>query len=227
MKDSLLIDNKLPNQFWAETIDTANYLRNRLPTRRIADKTIIIPKEAWTEVRQNLEYIRIFGSRVSTHILSEKRSKSDVYKTWNGIFIRYTDTTKYLKTQAPKTHQVLIASEPVINKSKQGAELHVDNPMPLPKLLQQPAREPKPRGRSCKRPHVKDIVIKENARKKNISRDELVHAIVQTKRMRIHSSHNLKPRTNLSEISGKNPANGLLRPARELAKSVTETSSKV
>ena len=105
MKDSLLIDSKLPNQFWAEAMNITNYLRNRLPTRRIADKTIIIPEEAWTEVRQNLEHIRIFGSRVSTHIPSEKRSKSNVYKTWNGIFIGYTNTTKHLRMWAPKTHQ--------------------------------------------------------------------------------------------------------------------------
>ena len=95
MKDSLLIDSGLPTQFWAEAMDTANYLRNRLPTRRT--KTVIIPEEAWTEVRQNLEHVRIFGSTISTHIPSEKRSKSDVYKTWSGIFIGYTDTTKHLR----------------------------------------------------------------------------------------------------------------------------------
>ena len=43
-------------------MNTANYLRNRLPTRRKVDKTSIIPKEAWLEVKQNLEHIRIFGS---------------------------------------------------------------------------------------------------------------------------------------------------------------------
>ena len=159
-------------------MDTANYLRNRLPTRHTADKTIIIPEEAWTEVRQNLEHIRIFGSRVSTHIPSEKRSKFDVYKIWNGIFIGYTNTTKPLRTWAPKTHQVLIASKPVVNESKRGVELLVDNPMPPSKLLRQPVEEPKSKGRPCKRPRIEDIVIKENARKENASGDELVQAII-------------------------------------------------
>ena len=222
MKDSLLIDSKLPNQFWAEAMNITNYLRNRLPTRRIADKTIIIPEEAWTEVRQNLEHIRIFGSRVSTHIPSEKRSKSDVYKTWNGIFIGYTDTTKHLRSWAPKTHQVLIASEPVVNKSKRGAELLIDNPMPPPKLLRQPAGELKPRSRPRNRPRVEDTIIKENP-----SGDKLAQAMVQIKRMRIHPLHDPKSRTDLVGTSGKNPADGLVRPAQELTKSVTETSSKV
>ena len=135
MKDSLLIDSKLPNKIWAKVIDTTNYLRNQLPIRRTTEKIIIIPKEAWTDVRQNFEHIRIYGSRVSTYIPSEKRSKSDVYKTWNGIFIGYTNTTKHLRTWAPKTHQVLIANEPFINESKRGAELLIDDPMPYPKLL--------------------------------------------------------------------------------------------
>ena len=116
IKNSLLIDSKLSNQFWAKVMDTANYLQNRLPTRCTADKIIIISEEAWTRVKQNLEHIRIFGNKVSTYIPSEKHSKSNVYKPWNGIFLGYTDTTKYLGTWAPKTHQMLIASKPVVNE---------------------------------------------------------------------------------------------------------------
>lgn len=33
IKDFLLIDNNLPPEFWAEAIDTANYLQNRLPNK--------------------------------------------------------------------------------------------------------------------------------------------------------------------------------------------------
>lgn len=63
----------------------------------MVDKIIIMPKEAWIEIKQNLEHIRLFGSKVNIYILSEKHSKSNVYKTWNEIFIRYTNTTKYFK----------------------------------------------------------------------------------------------------------------------------------
>lgn len=34
MKYSLLIDNSLPVNFWAELMDTANYQRNWLPTAK-------------------------------------------------------------------------------------------------------------------------------------------------------------------------------------------------
>ena len=46
----------------------------------ITSKAIIIPKEGWTEIKQNLEYVRIFGSKVSIHILFEKFSKSNIHK---------------------------------------------------------------------------------------------------------------------------------------------------
>ena len=81
MKDAMLIDSGLPNDFWAEAMETANYLRNRLPTRSRSHGELI-PEEACTDKRQNLSHIRIFGSLVLANIPDEKRSKSDYQKTW-------------------------------------------------------------------------------------------------------------------------------------------------
>ena len=233
IKDSLLIDSGLPVNFWAEAMDTANYLRNRLTKRR--EGPTFIPEEAWTNTRQNLGHVRIFGSRVSTFIPSEKRTKSDVQRTWKGILIGYTGTSKHLRVWALHTHQVLIASKPIVNKSKTGTNLFLEHPLPpSDKPLQLQTSEPKPRGRPRKNPvekrstaktskrgHVKDILSKENVEK------EAAQAIMQTKRMRIYPLRNPKPRTDLDGISGKNPlGDGLVRPAYKFAKSVTETSSK-
>lgn len=33
MKDSILINNDLPNRFYAEVMETTNYLQNRLPIK--------------------------------------------------------------------------------------------------------------------------------------------------------------------------------------------------
>ncbi len=44
MKDSHLLDSGLPLDFWAEAMDTANYLRNRLPTKSQMGE--LIPNEA-------------------------------------------------------------------------------------------------------------------------------------------------------------------------------------
>ena len=80
-----------------------------------------------------------------------KHSKSDIYKTWNEIFIRYTDTTKHLSSWAPKTHQVFIASKLVVNKLKRGADFLTENLMLVSsKLLQLLIEEPKPQGKPRK-----------------------------------------------------------------------------
>lgn len=111
-------------------MDTANYLQNWLPIKYAVDKVIIISEEAWTETRQNLQHIQIFGNTINTYIFTKKYSKSDIYKTWNRIIIGYTDTTKHLGVWALKSYQVLIASKSIINKDKCSVKLLIENSIP-------------------------------------------------------------------------------------------------
>lgn len=153
MKDSLLIDSGLPLEFWAEAMDTANYLRNRLPTK--SQRGEMIPEEAWTEKKQDVSHVKVFGSVVSVLIPKEKRHKSDIYKNWRGIFIGYSqDTTKHVRAWAPKTQQILLVTNPYVDESEQGAKLLVDYPLDLTHLTavkrKGPTGEPRPRGRPRK-----------------------------------------------------------------------------
>ena len=155
MKDSMLIDSGLPNGFWAEAMETANYLRNRLPTKS-RNHGEMIPEESWTGQRQNLQHVRIFGSLVLSNIPEEKRTKSDYQRVWQGILIGYSpDTTKHFRVWAPQTKQVVIASEPYIDESEKGAKLLVKWPLdPTQPKRKAPAGEPRPRGRPRKNPSV-------------------------------------------------------------------------
>ena len=95
MKDLMLIDSSLPNNFWAEAIETASYLRNKLPTRS-KNHEKVIPKESWTGWQQSLSHVHIFGSLVLANIPEEKKTKSDYQKVWQGILIGYSpDTLKH------------------------------------------------------------------------------------------------------------------------------------
>lgn len=117
MKDSLLIDSDLPLEFWAEAMDTANYLQNRLPTK--SQRGEMIPEETWTGRKQDLSHIKVFGSVVSVLIPKEKRHKSDTHKNWRGIFIGYSqDTAKHVRAWAPKTQQILLVTNPYVNESE-------------------------------------------------------------------------------------------------------------
>lgn len=149
----MLIDSGLPNGFWAEAMETANYSRNRLPTRTKSHGEVI-PEECWTGRRQNLQHIRIFGSLALCNIPEERRSKSDLQRVWDGILIGYSpDTAKHFRIWAPQTKQVIIASEPYIDKSEQGAKLLVKWPLSTTTTAAKrkaPAGEPRPRGRPRK-----------------------------------------------------------------------------
>lgn len=152
MKDSFLIDSGLPLEFWVEAMDTANYLQNRLPTK--SQRGELIPEEDWTGEKQDVSHVKVFGSVVSVVIPKEKRYKSNIYKNWKGIFIGYSqDNTKHVRAWAPKTQQILLVSDPYIEKSDQGARLLVDHPLDLSHLpstglkRKAPIGEPRPRGR--------------------------------------------------------------------------------
>lgn len=53
IKDLMFIDSGFSNNFWAEAIEIANYLRNKLPIRS-KNHSKIIPEKSWTGKRQNL-----------------------------------------------------------------------------------------------------------------------------------------------------------------------------
>ena len=153
MKDALLIDSELPIDFWAEAMETANYLRNRLPTKTRGHGEVI-PEEKWSGSRQNLSHLRIFGSEVLVDIPKEKRIKTDIQHVWRGILIGYSNkTNKHYQAWAPETKQVIVVSDLFIDESVQGAKLLLDWPLETGSNSKRKATgEPKPRGRPRKMP---------------------------------------------------------------------------
>lgn len=79
MKDLMLINNGLHNNFWVKAIDTANYLQNKLPTKS-KNYGEMISEKAWIGRRQDFNHVRIFDSLVLANISLEKRSKFDYQK---------------------------------------------------------------------------------------------------------------------------------------------------
>lgn len=61
----LLFDAKLSKEFWAEAVNTAFYLQNRIVKAGLKNCT---PYEVWTGSKPNLSHLRIFGSTVMKHI---------------------------------------------------------------------------------------------------------------------------------------------------------------
>ena len=125
MKDSLLLDAKLPNMFWAEAMLAANKLKNLLP----ASKRDKVPNHTITGVQPNVAHLRIFGSIAHVHIPKEKRIKSDIKRTWTGIFLGYTESTKKYQIWSPQQRSVHEVSSVTIDESTSGAYLLDEFPL--------------------------------------------------------------------------------------------------
>jgi transposase InsO family protein len=96
---AMIADSGLDKTLWPELIMTANYLRNRSPTK-ILGKT---PYEAYEGTKPSLQHLRIIGSTVYTLIPKERRQQSakfdhrsqkcklvgydgeSIYRVWNPM----------------------------------------------------------------------------------------------------------------------------------------------
>ena len=90
---SMLLHASLPQQFWAEAVNTAVYLHNRSPTVALKDKT---PYECWYGSKPNVSNLRVFGCLSFVHNLDGKRQKFDP-KASKAIFVGYPQDTKGYK----------------------------------------------------------------------------------------------------------------------------------
>nr|CAD1839746.1 unnamed protein product [Ananas comosus var. bracteatus] len=90
MARSMLKEKGLPNEFWAEAVNTAVYIQNRCPTNAVKNKT---PLEAWTRTKPMVSHLKIFGCMCYAHIPVEKRKKIDD-KSAKCVFVGYSNSTK-------------------------------------------------------------------------------------------------------------------------------------
>jgi hypothetical protein len=74
MAKTMLLDAQLSHGYWAEAINTASYIRNRLPSRALQNRS---PTEVWYERKPNVSNFRVFGCIAYAHISKKHRSKFD------------------------------------------------------------------------------------------------------------------------------------------------------
>jgi len=65
MVRSMLSGAGLKKQFWGEAIQTANYLRNRAPTRALEQN--VTPFEAYSGAKPSVEHLRAWGCKCWVH----------------------------------------------------------------------------------------------------------------------------------------------------------------
>ncbi|KAL0270911.1 UNVERIFIED_CONTAM: hypothetical protein PYX00_008181 [Menopon gallinae] len=90
MARCLMLQGNLPQSLWAEAINTANFLRNRCPTKALNDKT---PFEAWSGQKPYVGFFRIIGSKAVVLDKGQKRGKFEA-KGETHVLVGYSEESK-------------------------------------------------------------------------------------------------------------------------------------
>ena len=109
----MISDSNLPKTFWAEALNTANYVMNRCPTVALNG---ITPYEALYNRKPNVKYFRAFGSSAYVHIPKDERSKLDP-KTKKCILVGYGTATKGYRVYDPVKNKVIHARNIIFNEN--------------------------------------------------------------------------------------------------------------
>ncbi|GKD73573.1 putative ribonuclease H-like domain-containing protein [Tanacetum coccineum] len=99
---TMLADSKLPTTFWAEGVNTACYVQNRVIIVKPHNKT---PYELFRGRTPSLNFMRPFGCHVSILNTLDHLGKFDG-KSDDGFFVRYSLTSKAFRVYNIKTRKV-------------------------------------------------------------------------------------------------------------------------
>ena len=102
MARCLLIQSGLPPTFWAEAVNTANYIRNRSPTSKLNGRT---PYEVWFGKPPDVADFKRFGCEV--YVLDRSPGKGKIEpKSRNGIFVGYSLESKGYRIWTPEKERL-------------------------------------------------------------------------------------------------------------------------
>uniref|UniRef100_A0A1X7U0V5 Integrase catalytic domain-containing protein n=1 Tax=Amphimedon queenslandica TaxID=400682 RepID=A0A1X7U0V5_AMPQE len=63
---AMMANAGLPQKYWAEAVSTAAYLKNKVPTRSVAEKKT--PYEKWYGRKPNVSHLRVFSCMAYAYI---------------------------------------------------------------------------------------------------------------------------------------------------------------
>ena len=99
---TLLQESKLPRSFWAEAVNTASYVLNRVLIRPILNKT---PYELLRKKKPNISYFKVFGSKCFVLKTIDRDGKFDS-KSYEAIFLGYSLTSRAYRVYNLAKHTV-------------------------------------------------------------------------------------------------------------------------
>ena len=107
MVRSMLKEKYFPNEYWAEAVHYAAYILNICPTKAIMNRVL---EEAWSDIKQDVTHMRVFGCVTYAHIPDQLRKKLDS-KGEKCIFIGYSEESKAYRLYIPSTRKFVISRD--------------------------------------------------------------------------------------------------------------------
>lgn len=126
---SMLYQKEMDQEFWGEAIATANYIKNRAPTKAIDGKT---PEEAWSGRKPAIDHLKIFGSEAYLHIPKDNRTKLDS-KTEKCILVGYYEDLKAYRLYNPRSKQLIKGRDVVFNENNGEVVIQNEKEFPVEK----------------------------------------------------------------------------------------------
>ncbi|GAU51256.1 hypothetical protein TSUD_412480, partial [Trifolium subterraneum] len=104
----------LPKELWGEAVNTACYVLNRCPTKRLNNVT---PEECWSGNKPNVSHLKVFGSIAYRHVPDQLRSKLDE-KSEVMVLVGYHLTGGY-KLYDPISKSIVISRDVIVDEMKE------------------------------------------------------------------------------------------------------------
>jgi len=132
---SMLLDAKLPWEYWALAAECFVYLKNRSPHAALYKST---PYQEWFSKIPDLTNIRVFGYPCYVYIPAEIRKKSGpghklLPKAMRMILVGYSDTKKAWKCYNPDIKQLVCSSNVEFDNESRpwdfGTKCHQEKPL--------------------------------------------------------------------------------------------------
>ena len=114
----LLFEARLPNEFWAEAVNTATYLLNNSPSKCVEST----PEEIWSGKKPNLAHLKVYGCKAFAHVPAQKRKKLDPRAT-PCIFVGYSLKSKGYRLFDPRKSSVFISRDVIFSENETGSTL--------------------------------------------------------------------------------------------------------
>jgi len=109
---AMLLGSRLHQEFWAEAVVTANYIRNRSPT----SKETKTPWERFTGKRADVSGMRVFGTRAFVLTPKQLRRKLDPVSQ-PGVMVGYAVNSKGYRILLDNSNKIVESRDVVFNEA--------------------------------------------------------------------------------------------------------------